>query len=57
MQITKKDDGSFTLHQTGCMNEILDAFKMNDSKPAATPLDPSIKFCQTDDWEWEKVKE
>lgn len=57
MQITKEDDGSITLDQTGYISEVLDTFKMSEAKPAATPLDPSIKYSHANDQEWEKVKE
>jgi hypothetical protein len=30
---------------------------MSEAKPAATPLDPSIKYSHANDQEWEKVKE
>lgn len=57
MQVTKEDGGSITLDQTSYVDEILHTFKMNDAKPAATPLDPSIKYSYANDQEWEKVKE
>ena len=56
VQIIKEDDGFITLDQTGYITEILDNFKMSDGKPAATPLDPSIKYYYVSDQKWEKVK-
>ena len=57
MQITKEDGGSIALHLIGYVTEILDFFKMRHGKPAATPLDPSIKYFCASDQEWEKEKE
>lgn len=53
MQICK-EDGSYTLDQTAYVSEILETFKMTEARPAATPLDPSIKYNKVDDQQWEE---
>lgn len=57
MEIKRQVDGSIALSQTSYASEVLETFKMTDSKTASTPLDPSINYHKVDDDTWEKMKE
>lgn len=48
MEVNQQND-LLTISQSGYIEAILKKFKMEDSKPISTPMDPNTKFSEEDD--------